>query len=250
MHCLTGKEEAIDIKSQLSIEEKLRQLETKFTELEQAFAASKASPGTGNAAQPDVCTSFRYFPNPTTDIPQTSAVPPSAGVGGNNEEKQATVSRVRVRIARLENGERKYRDPDDGDHSDRKKQPIELRKIYWSDEQNYGELDIHSKDLCKLLKSLLPHVPVLQHIGDKLTLESPYEPLILNWDKLWTASLEESEDGADSQVRSDLHEVLKTIKEGSGDGRLDQYLEDREDLKNQKSKSTFHHIHYGVVLFS
>lgn len=190
LHCLSVKGEAIDIKSQLSIEEKLRQLETRFTELEQAYAASKASPDTGDSAQPDVCTSYRYFPNPTTDIPQTSAVPPSVGGVGNSEEKQAIVSRVRVRIARLENGERKYRNPDEGDHSDRTKQPIELRKIYWSDEQNYGELDIHSKDLCKLLKSLLPHVPVLQHIGDKLTLESPYEPLILNWDKLWMESLD------------------------------------------------------------
>lgn len=150
-----------------------------------------------------------------------------------SEDKPASTSRVRVRIARVENGERKYSEPnsekDSNDH------PIELRLIY-AHEENYGELEIRSKGLCKLLKTLLPHYPGVQHIGDRLTLTSPYEYIILNWDLLWKASLAEPSEGEDPQARSELQDVLKEIQKESGDVKLGSYLKARDDLNKQESK--------------
>lgn len=89
-----------------------------------------------------------------------------------------------------------------------------------------------------MLRSLLPHYPGHEFIGDTLELDSPYAPLIFNWDLLCEAAalpdhVGQSEE--DKQARSDLQLLLQTIKQGSGDERLDSYLKVRDDLAKQKS---------------
>jgi hypothetical protein len=150
------------------------------------------------------------------------------------------MGRIRVRVAKLRDGERDF------SNSESKKAskpelvdpyPIELRKIYISGtDRNFGELEIRSPGLRKLLRSLLPHHPGHEFIGNTLVLQSPYAPLIFNWDLLWeAANLSEgvTQFEEEREARSDLKQLLQTIKQGSGDDRLDSYLKIRDDLVKQ-----------------
>ena len=95
-------------------------------------------------------------------------------------------------------------------------------------EENDGELEIISPDLWDLLKKLLSHYPYHIFKGDPKPIVSPYEPLILNWDRLEAATKDSSTDGKGNQARSDLKLVLDTISSGSsGDLKLDKYFKIR-----------------------
>jgi hypothetical protein len=119
------------------------------------------------------------------------------------------IGRICVRVAKTRDGERDFSDAESNKAlkpATVKQYPIELRKIYV--------------------------------IGDTLVLESPYAPLVFNWNLLWEAAVlpeHEKQSEEDRQARSDLHELLQTIKQGSGDDRLDSYLKVRDDLVKQKS---------------
>ncbi|KAM0717829.1 hypothetical protein Q7P37_006161 [Cladosporium fusiforme] len=226
------KEGAAD---KLSLEEKFVLLEERFAELEQKYATLKLKPQQVNIS-PEVKTEvssiqLRGVFCQATDIMDKTPVQSSKDAD-KQEEKLPPTSRVRVRIARVENGERKY--SESNSEKDSPDHPIELRLIY-AHEENYGELEIRSKSLCKLLKRLLPHYPGVQHIGDTLTLTSPYEYIVLNWDLLWKASLEECSNDEDAQARSELQDVLKEIKKESGDVKLGSYLKARDDLIRQEN---------------
>jgi hypothetical protein len=132
------------------------------------------------------------------------------------------IGRICVRVAKTRDGERDFSDAESNKAlkpATVKQYPIELRKIYVPGaDRNYGELEIRSPGLRKLLRSLLPHYPGHEFIGDTLVLESPYAPLVFNWNLLWEAAVlpeHEKQSEEDRQARSDLHELLQTIKQGS-----------------------------------
>ena len=111
-----------------------------------------------------------------------------------------------------------------------------LRRKVYSDgdaEGNQGEIDFISPDLWNLLKRLLGHYPYNIFQGPPITLSSPYEPLILYWDKLEEATKQEPKDDKDRQARSDLKLLLDAIAAGSGDVKLDKYFKSRASMKKQ-----------------
>ena len=103
--------------------------------------------------------------------------------------------------------------------------------------ENNSELEIISRDLWNLLKILLSHYPYHIFQGDPTPIDSPYEPFILNWDKLEKATTEVSVDDEDNQARLDLKLLLETISSGSGDSKLDKYFKTRESNFMQKCVS-------------
>lgn len=111
-----------------------------------------------------------------------------------------------------------------------------MRKIVENDGQdNSGELEIVSRDLWNLLKELLKDYPYHLFQGDPVTILSPYEALILKWDKLQTAAKESLVDEKEKQARMDLQLLLDTISTGSGDPKLDKYFKTRDSNREQKS---------------
>ena len=103
-----------------------------------------------------------------------------------------------------------------------------------SRDENDGELEIVSHDLWELLKKLLSHYPYHWFRGEPVTINSPYEPFILNWDKLEEVTKEISVEENDIRARSDLKLLLDTISSGSGDLKLDKYFKTREsDIKQR-----------------
>lgn len=159
------------------------------------------------------------------------------------EKETGPPSRARILINRLDTatGERKDQLPSDPVPEVSKAQDSShaflLRKnVYATDrEDNNGELEIVSRDLWDLLKKLLGHYPYHTFQGDPVTIESPYEAFILNWDKLEIAAGGRSADKKDNQARLDLKLLLDTISSGSGDPKLDKYFKIRESNREQRS---------------
>lgn len=110
-----------------------------------------------------------------------------------------------------------------------------LRKIVCTDEDDSGELEIYGEELRLLLKSLLRHYPYHLFLGEKVTLVSPYEPLILNWDLLSREAEKEVSDKKDQIARSDLRLLLGKLQEVPGDKKLDEYFKTQKSLKSSRS---------------
>ena len=142
-------------------------------------------------------------------------------------DAQPQVGRICVRVVKIRDGERDFSNAEPKKASEPvivDAYPIELRKIYVpGTDHNFGELEIRSPGLRKLLRSLLPHHPGHEFIGNTLVLQSPYAPLIFNWNLLWeAANLPEdaTQSEEDREARSDLRELLQTLKQGSGDDQI------------------------------
>ncbi len=111
-----------------------------------------------------------------------------------------------------------------------------LRKNVFEDaDDNDGEIDVINPHLWDLLKGLLGHFPLHVFQGPPVTLDSPYEPLILYWEKLQQAAKEVPKNENDKQARADLKLLLNTISSSSGDPRLDKYFKTQDSNKEQKS---------------
>lgn len=159
------------------------------------------------------------------------------------EKETSSTSRAKIVINRVDpdTGERKDQLPSDTASEVSKAQDTShaflLRKNVDASnkEDNDGELEIISRDLWNLLKKLLGHYPYHIFKNDPVAIESPYEPFILNWDKLEEAVKESSADAEDNQARLDLKLLLDIISSGSsGDLKLDKYFKTRESNREQK----------------
>jgi len=110
-----------------------------------------------------------------------------------------------------------------------------LRKLLYEDEaDNDGEIDIEDPNLWELLKVLLGDHPYHTFRGPPVTLSSPYEAIVFNWDKLHEATRETPQNEPEKQARKDLQLLLDTLAKGSGDAKLDKYFKTRDSYKNQK----------------
>lgn len=111
-----------------------------------------------------------------------------------------------------------------------------LRKeVFENADNNNGEINIINPHLWDLLKGLLGHFPLHIFQGPPVTLQSPYEPLILYWEKLQQAAKETPKNENDKQARADLKLLLDTISSSSGDPKLDKYFKTQDSNKEQKS---------------
>ena len=158
------------------------------------------------------------------------------------ETEHGPGSRAQILINKIdpETGERKDQPPSDPPPS----VPLEtitshaftLRKIVCSNpEENEGEIEFIDRHLWDLLKDLLRHYPYHMFQGPRNTLSSPYEPLILHWDKLKKATKEGIKNEDDKQARSDLELLLDTLSSSSGDPKLDKYFKTRDSNKEQRA---------------
>ena len=106
----------------------------------------------------------------------------------------------------------------------------------FSDEDDSSEIDIINPDLWELLKEHLGGYPYHMFRASPVTLDSPYEEFIFEWDVLKSAATQDPKDEEDKQAREDLQILLDTISGGSsGDARLDKYFKTREVCKSEKT---------------
>ncbi|RYP48745.1 hypothetical protein DL768_005402 [Monosporascus sp. mg162] len=166
-----------------------------------------------------------------------------------DKEDEEGTSRVKVVVNRTdpETGEpiegdsklRKSRDKD----VDRDRYAFVLRKNIYETKyspyplQNSSEIDITSPDLWALLKEHLGHYPYHIFRDSPVTLSSPYEPIVFQFDDLRKAA-KPSEDDKKKQAREDLALLLDTISGGSsGDEKLDKYFKMRSNYKKQRPET-------------
>lgn len=81
------------------------------------------------------------------------------------------------------------------------------------------------------------HYPGHDYVGDTVQLVSPYESLVFNWDKLSEESEKGEGDEDEKKARAELKLLLENISAGSGDAKLDQYLQSRDSYAKEKQKS-------------
>ncbi|KAI8180185.1 hypothetical protein K4K52_013037 [Colletotrichum sp. SAR 10_76] len=159
------------------------------------------------------------------------------------KEEQEPLSRVKVVITR--------RDPDTGEpieeekkfekskdeEFDREKFAFILRKNIYENKfspyqtPNRSEIDIVSKNLWNLLKKYLGHFPYHIFREDPVTLSSPYDAIIYEYDDLLAEAEKAEEDEENMQARKDLKLLLDTIRTSSGDEKLDKYFKMRPNYK-------------------
>ncbi|KAJ3799035.1 AAA family ATPase [Lentinula aff. detonsa] len=212
--------EALASKPESPLEEKVKLLEEKLAALEAKFGETQADKGTQS--------------DPAQVDENKSSTEPTAVAN----------SRARVVINRRDDstGERKdfpVEDPaasstaqknDAAAHS----YAFLLRKFVYFSEAPTSELEITGIELRNLLRGLLQHYPYHIFLGDTVTISTPFECLILNWDQLETEA-EKAGSTADDQVaRNDLKLLLGTIKETS-DPKLEDYFRIRSHLEETDS---------------
>ncbi|KAL8752096.1 MAG: hypothetical protein Q9184_005849 [Pyrenodesmia sp. 2 TL-2023] len=155
-------------------------------------------------------------------------------------------SRAKIIISELDPGTGLYKDRPQSDTdqnspaAQNKKTAFILRKILNADkEEMTGQIEIVDHDLWQLLKGLLKEWPYHGYRGDPIFIRSPYEELILYWDKLQEAAKETAKDESDKQSRLDLQLLLDTIAgpKGSGDSKLDEYLKSRDSDRERQCVS-------------
>ncbi|KAK3984333.1 transitional endoplasmic reticulum ATPase 1 [Cladorrhinum sp. PSN332] len=104
------------------------------------------------------------------------------------------------------------------------------RRVYnpdTGDEDAYSELDIEDKTLISTLKTVIGKYTGVNFDGNKISMRSPFAPLVHHWDKL----NEHAENDKDSQVSKDLSSLLERVKTSP---ELEDYFKTRE--ANLKSK--------------
>ncbi|KAJ3835210.1 AAA family ATPase [Lentinula raphanica] len=109
-----------------------------------------------------------------------------------------------------------------------------LRKFVYFSEEPTSELEITGIELRNLLKGLLRHYPYHIFIGETVSISSPYECLVLNWDLLEEEARKQGTTADDQIARNDLKLLLETISDTS-DPKLEDYFWTRPHLKETES---------------
>lgn len=133
-------------------------------------------------------------------------------------------------------------------HEDEKKRAFVLRKKVFDDKfakfqnDNSSEIDIINPDLWNLLKKHLGDYPYHIFRDSPVTLYSPYENIVFEFDALRAASQHSPQDETEAMrvAREDLGRLLNVISGGdSGDAKLDKYFKMRPNYKrpNQLNKA-------------
>ncbi|RBR11911.1 uncharacterized protein FIESC28_08796 [Fusarium coffeatum] len=124
---------------------------------------------------------------------------------------------------------------------DRDRYAFALRKMVQDNDnsrQISSEIDIINLDLWALLKERLSYYPYHLYRDSPVTLWSPYESLVFEFDALMAMSQVEPTSDTDKRAREDLKLLLDTISGGSsGDERLDKYFKARQNYKKQKPET-------------
>lgn len=107
-------------------------------------------------------------------------------------------------------------------------------KVALQNFENESEIEIISLDLWNLLKSHLGQFPNHIFRGSPISLWSPYEEIVFQYDELRTeAGKAAGDDKQMQQTRDDLGRLLDLISGGSsGDEMLDRYFKVRETYKD------------------
>ncbi|KAL6815071.1 P-loop containing nucleoside triphosphate hydrolase protein [Trichoderma sp. SZMC 28015] len=109
----------------------------------------------------------------------------------------------------------------------------------FSTQEDTSEIDIVNLRLWDLLKEHLGSHPFHYFRGSPVTLFSPYEAIVYEWDTLVNAAAQPPKDDEDKQARGDLRILLDVISGGScGDAKLDKYFKVR-DLSLKESTVQF-----------
>ncbi|KAK6337267.1 hypothetical protein TWF730_002673 [Orbilia blumenaviensis] len=110
-----------------------------------------------------------------------------------------------------------------------------MQELFSSEEEDSSEIDIVNPDLWGLLKEHLGYYPNHVFRGGPITLFSPYDAFIFNWDDLQNAAAQVPKDEKDKQAREDLKLLLDVISGGSsGDAKLDKYFKARDVCVEQQ----------------
>ncbi|KAI9686388.1 MAG: hypothetical protein M1822_003733 [Bathelium mastoideum] len=212
-----------------SLENKLATLEKKFAELEKKYSHLQAKEANGEDSVSKSVSEKKTEKNSTTN-----------GLAPEAEVDSSPKARVRVVTNRIDpdTQERKDFEPEQLPETVAKKnteQALLLRRFVYADEDGDGDIIIYDEGLRGLLYKLLPHYPAHWR-GEIVTIPSPYEAIILNWDLLWEQSEPEKECGDNNsrQVRADLRELLETLQKSSGDLKLDKYLQNRNSYQKER----------------
>ena len=101
----------------------------------------------------------------------------------------------------------------------------------------YGEVDLGPSDLLDLMKAVLPNDSIIQSFaGPRVSIFSPFVPLVHNWDNLRSAQDERSDDTAErKQARKDLTKVLDYVQKFQSKKPhedLESYFKNRESYIN------------------
>ncbi|KAF4462794.1 AAA family ATPase [Fusarium albosuccineum] len=170
-----------------------------------------------------------------------------SGDDNNKKEDPQPVSRVKVVINRTDpdTGEAieensKLQTSQDKDVNNDKYAFILRKNVQDSNDSgpSSSEIEITSSDLWALLKNHLGHYPYHIFRGSPVTLSSPYEAIIFQFDDLLLETQKVPENDNDKQTRDDLKLLLDTISSGSsGDERLDKYFKMRPNYKKQDQET-------------
>ncbi|KAF7868342.1 hypothetical protein EAF04_004874 [Stromatinia cepivora] len=205
----------------VSLEQKIAALEDKYSALEKKYSSLHERAYIGTMTD--------------TTTGQTAEITVSQSkliVGDAKQDK----SRANILISRVDyrTGERKDHPLEEVDANPKPKiderHAFTLKRIIRTPEPSFGEIDITSKALWNLLKNLLGNSPGHYFNGSPITLRSPFEHIIFNWETLQDAANQEKR-GFDSEslvrARMDLKLLLDTVATGSGDLKLDKYFATR-----------------------
>lgn len=96
-----------------------------------------------------------------------------------------------------------------------------------------SEIDVLNRNLWGLLREHLGDYPYHTFRESPVTLNSPYEAIIFNFDKLERVEKETPKDEDDKLAREDLGRLLRAISRGSsGDSNLDKYFKLRPTYRS------------------
>ncbi|KAI9697895.1 MAG: hypothetical protein M1820_007682 [Bogoriella megaspora] len=223
------------VKSEPYLEEKLAALETKFVKLEEKYAQLRDNDKSGDE---DVS---RSTPPEKEVETKDEGAPTTNGTSSDANVDAVSTSRVRVVTNKYDPVYQERKDfeptqlPADTLVQKKTEQALLLRRYIYSDEEGDGDIIIYDHGLRNFLRKLLAHYP-FHWTGDTITIPSPYELIILNWNLLWDESgkVDDTDNDIDKQARADLRELLELLQKGSGDPRLDNYLQNRESYRKER----------------